>query len=380
MEGLLVGVLCACFAFAVQSGRSDPVESAYYPGHGMRSRKMRSLADIQVLAQELGQAVFIVRLRGPLFFGNAHALPRRFHGLSCPSVVLDFQGVVAIDASAWGQLDSVADYLSNRKIELICSGLPEKLLVRAQRGHHLQDARISCNLTSALEDIEQQILDRADRSLQGQLVRRDVFQRPALCRTPLAPSEADCEFFERVCSELLSGSESALNNNSSNNSNNNNNSLRSFFDFEHVASGSVLWTPGEAADFAFLLVRGHVGVRNSHYNNNSNNSNNNNNNNDNNNNSNNCERAGGRADDAGVFAEASFPGQFTGELGLFTGEARENTIVATEDLWMWTVTRASLLRMQTESLQLAFALQSITLRYASHRMYRSMLDGHLHSV
>ena len=46
---LIFGLLCACVAFVVQAARSDPVRFAFYPGRGIRSRKMRSQKELQIL-------------------------------------------------------------------------------------------------------------------------------------------------------------------------------------------------------------------------------------------------------------------------------------------------------------------------------------------
>jgi len=168
-------------------------------------------------------------------------------------------------------------------------------------------------------------------------------------RADASPLEEDYAFFEDTCRRLLEplglADLSAP--------------LRNYFNFQSAGTGDVLWNPGDAADFAFLLVRGHVGVLDEH-----------------------CSRHHhcGHQAVPHNFVESSIPGQFSGELNLFTGEARKNKILATEDLRMWTITRDSLHRMQQDDLQLAFALQGIALRYASHRMYLSMLDGHVHTV
>eukprot|EP00913_Durusdinium_trenchii_P007354 g6913.t1 len=170
---------------------------------------------------------------------------------------------------------------------------------------------------------------------------------PSSCRSKphqAESSQADAEFFEEVCNDLLEplgvppGSSTAL---------------RGFFEFQRAKQGTVLWEPGDPADFAFLLVTGHVDVLDEF-----------------------CDRFGRQVES---FVECSVPGQFTGELNLFTGESRKNKIVATEDLSMWTLTLDRFQRMRREALPLAFAFQSIALRYAAHRMHLSMLDGHVHT-
>ena len=89
--GLLIGLLCACIAFAVQAARSDPVRFAFYPGRGVRSRKFRSQLELQILEDFDNRGGFMVlRLHGVLFFGNTHSLPKRVQDIQCKALILDF--------------------------------------------------------------------------------------------------------------------------------------------------------------------------------------------------------------------------------------------------------------------------------------------------
>ena len=104
--GLLIGLLCACIAFAAQAARSDPVRFAFYPGRGVRSRKLRSQLELRMLEDFDNRGGFMVlRLHGVLFFGNTHSLPKRVHDIQCKALILDFAQVVSIDSSAYSYLD-----------------------------------------------------------------------------------------------------------------------------------------------------------------------------------------------------------------------------------------------------------------------------------
>jgi len=355
--GFLVGLLCACIAFAVESARSDPVESAFHPGRGIRSSKMRCHSDLRALeAFEQEGGFFILRLRGALFFGNTHALPRRIQGLSCKFVIMDFHHVVAIDSSALCQLESMACALAGQGIELLCSGLLPDLLAKVRRQPHLAAARGFPDVNAALDSMERQVLQRVSGPPAQLQQARAASARDGIGRRSAAPpSEGDCRFFDDTCSQLLlpltaAAGEDPLRVSAA---------LRGYFEFQRARQGTVLWEPRDEADFAFLLVSGHVGVLDGH-----------------------CDRCrgplGGLPDQH--FVECSEPGQFTGELNLFTGETRKNRILATKDLSMWTLTRSRLEQMREADMHLAFAFQGIVLRYASHRMYVGMLDGHVHTV
>ena len=89
--GLLIGLLCACIAFAVQAARSDPVRFTFYPRRGVRSRKLRSQSDLHILEDFDNQGGFLVlRLHGVLFFGNTYSLPKRVQDIQCKALILDF--------------------------------------------------------------------------------------------------------------------------------------------------------------------------------------------------------------------------------------------------------------------------------------------------
>lgn len=337
---LLFGLLCACVAFVVQAARSDPVRFAFYPGRGVRSRQMRSQRELRILEEFDQKAGFLIlRLHGVLFFGNTHSLPERVQKVKCRAVIIDFAQVISIDSSAFSELNSLAGTLQNKSITLICSGLMN--MSKVQRHPHLAAARFAKDMDTAVALVESLALATSDplpstvsvSSLLGDSQRAEA-------------KEADIHFFQKVCDELLQHLDLPLQTSVA---------LRAFFEFQRVAKDTVLWRPGDPADFAFLLVTGHVGVLDDF-----------------------CDSHGRHS--RASFVECSVPGQFTGELNLFTGESRKNRIVATEDLSMWTITRESLQQMQRDQLQLAFAFQSIALRYAAHRMNLSMLDGHVHTV
>eukprot|EP00930_Biecheleria_cincta_P089963 TRINITY_DN79303_c0_g1_i1.p1 TRINITY_DN79303_c0_g1~~TRINITY_DN79303_c0_g1_i1.p1 ORF type:complete len:633 (-),score=91.83 TRINITY_DN79303_c0_g1_i1:50-1918(-) len=355
MEGFLAGLLCSAIAFAVQASRSDPVEAVFFPGRGIRSRSRRLRSPLEVHELEAFDrdgGVFSLRLRGALFFGNTHELPKRVQGVTCKKCILDFNHVVSIDSSAFSQLDSIAASLSSQGVELVCSGLLSHLLLQMRLQPHMSDVRVFPDMNSALENLEQEVLQQAASVPAGiakkRASRSDAAGTAGSLRYSAEASESDCCFFNETCASLMAPmvADDDLQETCA--------ALRGYFQFERVPAGSVLWNPGDAADFAFLLVSGHVGVLDDH-------------------------RKTFRQEGY-EFVESSERGQFTGELNLFTGDARKNAILATEDLAMWTVTRKSLQRMQRDDSQLAFVLQGIALRYASHRMYLSMLDGRVHTV
>ena len=74
------------------------------------------------------------------------------------------------------------------------------------------------------------------------------------------------------------------------------------------------------------------------------------------------------------------PGELCGELSFFTGEPRALTLVALAPTAVWELERAALDRLAAARPDVAFALQTLALRYASQRLHHLQLLGHVPSV
>lgn len=279
---------------------------------------------------------------------------------------MDFQQVVAIDSSAFSQLDGIAASLVKRGVELLFSGLLDDLALQQDAQPHLSKIVVFPDMNAALEHLEEEVLTgppkRSGPKICSMRHTLSAIEEPMAkstsdnFRQAAVPSEADCCFFDYVCASLMecmvapAVAKEEIRSTCV--------ALRGYFQFEEVPAGSVLWSPGDPADFAFFLVTGHVGVLDDHIDC--------------------CRQSCGQHKQK--FVETSERGQFTGELNLFTGDLRKNTIIATERSSLWTITRKRLEQMQSSDMKLAFLLQGIALRYASQRMYLSMLDGRVHTV
>lgn len=67
------GLLVACGIFVVQCSRINPI-GASFPGDGLSSKEMRSPTQRKMLDYRLQGTIYIVKLRGHLFFGNVEQL------------------------------------------------------------------------------------------------------------------------------------------------------------------------------------------------------------------------------------------------------------------------------------------------------------------
>jgi len=203
MGGFLVGLICACVAFAVQAARCDPVESAFFPGRGMRSSTMRNQSELKRLETfEQENGFCVLRLHGTLFFGNTHTLAKQMEDVCCKSVILDVHHVVAIDSSGFSQLDNMAGALQTRGVDLLCSGFLAQLLPKAQQHPHLGAALFFLSMNDAVKSLEDQALQQvaATTTYRADVERKLNF---ASKRSTASPSEEDCVFFEDTCRRLL---------------------------------------------------------------------------------------------------------------------------------------------------------------------------------
>lgn len=354
VDGFLLGLFCAFIAFVVQASMSDPVHLTFYPGKGLRSRLLRSRTETQILEDfDQRNGFLIVRLQGVLFFGNGHALSSHLENVNCGAVIIDFAHVTSIDSSGFGQLEAVAKMLHKKKVRLICSGLRD--MSKVNRFPQLDEATFVNTMEEGVRQMERSALMECDRGSPSSAATFPATSVSSVASTAkpatlaATASEKEVIFFKDACRKILGQMQLPSGTTEE---------LLQFFEFQRAEKGTILWKVGDDSDFAFLLVSGNIGVVDD------------------------FQRVGGtsaltKSDD---FVETCAAGHWVGELHLLTGESRKNKLLATEDLSMWTITKTSLQSMQQNAINVAFAFQSIALRFAAHRMYLSMLEGHVHSI
>lgn len=349
VSGFLLGLFCACMAFVAQTSMSEPVQLTFYPGKGLRSRVLRSKTETQILEDYDRSAGFLIlRLQGVLFFGNAHSLLEHVENVRCSAVIIDFAQVTSMDSTSFVELEMAAKMLQQQQVTLICSGLRD--LCKVKRSPELLTHAIFVKtMEEGVTQLEQSALSEAGDSPTSVSSHRARERTASAHAASTAMVQAvatgeEVEFFQEAWKEILDALQLPMATAEG---------LQKFFQFQRAKKGTVLWTVGDESDFAFLLVSGHIGVVDDF-----------------------C-RLG---DAESEFVETCVRGHWVGELNLFTGESRKNKLLATEDLSMWTITKTSLDSMQQNAINLAFAFQSLALRFAAHRMYLSMLEGHVHSI
>jgi SulP family sulfate permease len=105
LQGVAVGIIIAIILFVVNYSRVDVVKNTL-SGLTYQSRLERPLEQRHLL-NRFGEGIYLLRLQGFLFFGTAQALLMRVrsrlqdtNALPLRFLLLDFQGVAALDSSA----------------------------------------------------------------------------------------------------------------------------------------------------------------------------------------------------------------------------------------------------------------------------------------
>ncbi|KAI8814169.1 sulfate transporter family-domain-containing protein [Cladochytrium replicatum] len=125
-EGIIVGIILACFFFVVMNARKSVIRSSY-TGTALRSTVHRLYRQQRFLDQ-VGSQIAIIKLQGFIFFGTIHQLDVYVEDLLVKSektrfVVLDFSLISGIDYSAVEAFLRVKRVLTERRIHLVFSGL-----------------------------------------------------------------------------------------------------------------------------------------------------------------------------------------------------------------------------------------------------------------
>lgn len=157
--GAAVGVLLACLLFIIDM--SQPVVRRRLRGDRMRSKRVRSVRDLEILARGGSRAV-VLELQGVLFFGNADDLASELRRYDDDSdiVVLYMNRVTSVDTSGATVLQQIAARCRARgKALLVCANNPAylRLVEHAVEG---RDTLVFSSLDGALEWAENRLIEK----------------------------------------------------------------------------------------------------------------------------------------------------------------------------------------------------------------------------
>lgn len=214
LKGVAVGVFAAMFLF-VRAGMRSVVRSVV-TAEQRRSLKVRSLADMQVLAAE-GRRTAVIEVEGALFFGTSDQLARAIDAMAPNTqwLILDLQRVSDVDPTGAHNLLLAARRLHTQHRTLSLAGAaPRVEQVLKAMGLESSNAPVHWydDLDSALEDHEDTLLRRSGSAagvaplsfLQTSLADGMTYQQGKLLQSHL--TRRSCESGEVVFRRGDSGS------------------------------------------------------------------------------------------------------------------------------------------------------------------------------
>ena len=167
IEGLVAGLLAALIQFVLNYSRTPVIRYAL-SGKYARSTVERRLDDERCLS-EAGERLYVLKIRGYLFFGTTVQLSIRLREraedrsrVPLKFVVLDFEHIEGIDSSAAFEFNRMRLIASKEDFVLVLTGLKPELHHQLLDGHILEkDQHIQefADLDHGLEWCENQLLE-----------------------------------------------------------------------------------------------------------------------------------------------------------------------------------------------------------------------------
>ncbi len=309
MVGVLIGIVGACLLFAVSCARSGVVRQhlsrAQFAGHVSRSAQAARL-----LSQQ-GEAIQLYWLTGYVFFGSSEGVFERVRrdlqarpAQQIRHVVLDFDTVTGVDASASVSLSKLRNFCRQAQATLSLSSLSPTVLHSLQRDGFFADERQApafADANVALAWCEDDLLARNGQGVDANTDFTDWLQQQ------LGPGVAAQDFL-------------------------------GFLARRCVADGTVLYHQGDAADAIDLVADGQLLIH--------------------------VRTDAGQTVQARRIATQSV----VGEMGFFRNLPRSATVVAEGQTTLYTLTRSAFQRMGDQRPALALAFQAYLLCTLSERM------------
>jgi SulP family sulfate permease len=310
LVGVGVGLLVMILLFVLSYSRTDIVRHAL-SGSDISSKVQRCSPYRQAL-RELGQQVYIVRLQGFLFFGNAHALLEQIRARVIDSrqppvryVVVDFGRVTGLDSSAVMSFLRARQLAEAQRITLLMTDLSAEVRQRFEPAGLFQGE----NCVNVFPD-----LDRALEWCENRLLEGGHLDQTAMLVTLRAQLQCDG----------LPGPSS--------------DSLMSFLEKVDVGVGEYLTRQGDEPDDLYFVEQGNVSVY--------------------------LELEG----DKRTRLRTLGPGTVVGELGFYLGTKRTASVIADSPATAYRLTRSALARMRESEPELAAAFHEFMVRTLSEKL------------
>jgi sulfate permease, SulP family len=163
LPGVAVGFVAAVALFVISYSRVNVTRNTL-TGAEIKSRIARSPAERAVLDAH-GHKTLVLKLQGYLFFGTAHTLLENLRqridheaAAELRYVVLDFEKVSGLDASAMLSLVKLKQVLDARAVSILIAGATARIQQRLQRDAFAGESAVFRNLDHAMESVERNLL------------------------------------------------------------------------------------------------------------------------------------------------------------------------------------------------------------------------------
>jgi SulP family sulfate permease len=161
--GVALGLAATTVLFVVNYGRIGAVRFEL-TGDALRSRVVRGPSE-RARLDALAHRLVLFRLHGYLFFGSASGLLDRVRrrlasGDGWHGVVLDFEQVPGVDATALASFARLAQQAAEHGAELVVTGLSRAVAARLDREPELASLRRFADADRGIEWCEEQLLAR----------------------------------------------------------------------------------------------------------------------------------------------------------------------------------------------------------------------------
>ncbi len=168
IEGVLAGLLAALLLFVLNYSKTSVIRHELF-GDQIHSTVERNYDDERYL-REHGRRLYVLKLRGYLFFGTATHLSARVREQAMRPkeervqfVLVDFGHVSGIDSSARYAFRRLQQTAVKQQFELILTGLPNDLQAHLQLDEGDPGVQIFADLDHGLEWCEDQLLKPLQR-------------------------------------------------------------------------------------------------------------------------------------------------------------------------------------------------------------------------
>jgi SulP family sulfate permease len=307
IEGVLAGLLAALLLFVLNYSKTSVIRHELF-GDQIHSTVERNYDDERYLRKH-GRRLYVLKLRGYLFFGTAtHLSARVREQANRPKegrvrfVLVDFGHVSGVDSSARYAFKRLQQTAEKQQFELILTGLKSDLQAHLQLGEGDPGIQIFADLDHGLEWCEDQLLKP--------LKRDQTRASPSILARleALFPDSNDQKAFSTYLDEI---------------------------DFPE---GFALVRQGDAPSDVFFLETGEVSVYLE---------------------SSNGERTRLRRTGAGTMI---------GEIGFYLGTLRSASVIADKPGTAFRLSREALTRMETERPEFAAALHQFMAEMLAERL------------